>query len=75
MRIEGLTWEQCELLDQMWGFETIEQLKDFINKQNPTVQREIMTLREMLLLSGIDEEVEDMDEYPDAVQMLRSIIK
>jgi hypothetical protein len=75
MRIEGLTWEQCELLDQMWGFETIEQLKDFINKQNPTVQREIMTLREMLLLSGIDEEVEDMNEYPVAVQMLKGIMK
>ena len=75
MRIEGLTWEQCELLDQMWGFETIDELKDFINNQTPAVQREIMTLREMLLLSGIDDEVEEMDEFPEAAQMLKSILK
>ena len=75
MRIEGLTWEQCELLDQMWEFDTIEQLKNFINVQTPDIQREIMTLREMLMISGIDEQIDDMNEYPVAVQMLKGIMK
>ena len=75
MRLNGLTMEQCELLDQMWEIETIEELRVFIESQDPSVQREIMTLRELLILGGIDDEVDEMKTYPDAEQMLRGIMK
>lgn len=75
MRLNGLTMEQCELLDQMWALETIEELRLFIESQEPSVQREIMTLRELLILGGIDDEVDEMKTYPDAEQMLRGIMK
>lgn len=75
MRLNGLTMEQCELLDQMWALETIEELRMFIDSQEPSVQREIMTLRELLILGGIDDEVDEMKTYPDAEQMLRGIMK
>ena len=75
MRLNGLTMEQCELLDQMWALETIEELRVFIESQEPSVQREIMTLRELLILGGIDDEVDEMKTYPDAEQMLRGIMK
>ena len=75
MRLNGLTMEQCELLDQMWALETIEELRMFIESQEPSVQREIMTLRELLILGGIDDEVDEMKTYPDAEQMLRGIMK
>jgi len=75
MRLNGLTMEQCELLDQMWALETIEELRLFIDSQEPSVQREIMTLRELLILGGIDDEVDEMKTYPDAEQMLRGIMK
>ena len=52
MRLNGLTMEQCELLDQMWALETIEELRLFIDSQEPSVQREIMTLRELLSQAG-----------------------
>jgi hypothetical protein len=75
MRLNGLTMEQCELLDQMWAIETIEELRVFIESQDPSVQREIMTLRELLILGGIDDEIDEMKTYPDAEQMLRGIMK
>jgi hypothetical protein len=75
MRLDGLTMEQCELLDQMWALETIEELRVFIDSQEPSVQREIMILRELLILGGIDDEVDEMKTYPDAEQMLRGIMK
>jgi len=75
MRLNGLTMEQCELLDQMWEIETIEELRVFIESQDPSVQREIMTLRELLILGGIDDEIDEMKTYPDAEQMLRGIMK
>lgn len=75
MRLNGLTMEQCELLDQMWALETVEELRVFIDSQEPSVQREIMTLRELLILGGIDDEVDEMKTYPDAEQMLRGIMK
>jgi hypothetical protein len=75
MRLDGLTMEQCELLDQMWALETIEELRVFIESQDPSVQREIMTLRELLILGGIDDEIDEMKTYPDAEQMLRGIMK
>ena len=75
MRLNGLTMEQCELLDQMWALETFEELRVFIESQEPSVQREIMTLRELLILGGIDDEVDEMKTYPDAEQMLRGIMK
>ena len=75
MRLNGLTMEQCELLDQMWEIETIEELRVFIESQEPSVQREIMTLRELLILGGIDDEIDEMKTYPDAEQMLRGIMK
>jgi hypothetical protein len=67
--------EQCELLDQMWALETIEELREFIESQEPSVQREIMTLRELLILGDIDDKVDEMKTYPDAEQMLRGIMK
>lgn len=75
MRLNGLTMEQCELLDQMWALETIEELREFIESQEPSVQREIMTLRELLILGDIDDKVDEMKTYPDAEQMLRGIMK
>jgi hypothetical protein len=75
MRLNGLTMEQCELLDQMWALDSLEELRAFIESQEPSVQREIMTLRELLILGGIDDEIDEMKTYPDAEQMLRGIMK
>ena len=75
MRLDGMTIEQCELLDKMWALETVEELKDFIESQDLETQREIMTLRELLILGGIDDDVEDMKSYPEADAMLRNILR
>lgn len=75
MRLNGLTMEQCELLDQMWALDSLEELRAFIESQEPSVQKEIMTLRELLILGSIDDEIDEMKTYPDAEQMLRGIMK
>lgn len=75
MRLDGMTIEQCELLDKMWALETFEELKNFIDAQDFETQREIITLRELLILGGIDDEVEEMKSYPEASTMIRNIMR
>lgn len=73
MRIEGLTAEQVKILDELWACETMEDLERYVaNKSDKQIQ-EIITLREMIMLSHIDEQVEMMGEYPDVEFMIKNL--
>ena len=37
--------------------------------------KEIITLRELLILAHIDEEINEMPSYPDSEELLRNIMK
>ena len=74
-KIDGLTVEQCKLLDELWACDTTEELESLIYSKSGEELREIISLREMIMLSLIDEEVEKMDSFPDAENILRSIMK
>lgn len=72
--LEGLTTHQCELLDKMWDIDTIDDMRRFIEKQPMDVQREILTLQEMLSLAHTDDLVDNMDVYPHAESLLKDIL-
>lgn len=73
--IRGLTFDQIELLDQMWAIDTADELEAYMLKQPPEVRHKIRVLQEMLHLSYSDSMVEQMEEYPDAKRLLENIFK
>ena len=73
MRIDGLTESDVKLLDAMWAIDTTAELAAFIARQTPTVRKRIEVLREMVVLAGIDEDVEEAKDNSMANDMLRSI--
>ena len=75
MRIDGLTAQQVQILDELWACDTIEDMQIYLESKTTEEIEEVITLREMVVLSGVDEDVEAMDTYPEAEQMLASILK
>jgi len=54
----------------MWSIETEEELADWIRGLPPVLVKEVMVLREMLILSMIDEELEETKDTTLARQMI-----
>lgn len=75
LRIDDLSPEQIELLDQMWAIDTTAGLQVFIAKQTPEVKKEIDLLIELVNLSYTDSIVDEMEVYPHAEEALRNILK
>jgi len=73
MRIDGLTPGDIELLDMMWALDTTEELAEFISRQRPGVRKRIEVLRELLIIAGIDDDVEDANDNTLAATMLKNI--
>lgn len=73
MRIDGLTESDVKLLDAMWALDTTEDLMAFIAKQSPSVRKRIGVLRELLVIAGIDEDVEEANDNTLANDMLMNI--
>ena len=73
MRIDGLTEHQVKILDELWACETMEDLERYVANKSDTQLQEIITLREMIMLSHIDEQVEMMGEYPDVEFMIKNL--
>ena len=73
MRIDGLTPGDIELLDMMWALDTTEELDEFISRQRPGVRKRIEVLRELLIIAGIDDDVEDANDNTLAATMLKNI--
>ena len=73
--IDGLTAEQCKVLDELWACDTLEDMQELLDSKSGDELREVITLREMIVLSLIDEDIEKMESYPDAETILRNIMK
>lgn len=73
MTIDGLTAEQVKLLDAMWSLETADELASWMQTLSPSMTMQAMVLRDLLLLSGIDDDIELVDTYPEAEKMLKKI--
>ena len=75
MRIDGLTEQQVKILDELWHCQTIEDMQRYLESKSDAEIQEVVSLREMILLAHVDEEVEKMDSYPDAAKILKSIMQ
>ena len=75
MYLEGLTEQDVKILDTIWAIDTVEDLdRHLATLDAPTLQR-TLTLIDMLQLSAIDDDVNAMETYPEAEEMLRNIMK
>ena len=70
MRIDGLTQEQCDMLDIMWNLDTCEELYNFFQTLDEDEYRMAVTLQEMLIQEAEEEQTENLTI---AKQMLQSI--
>lgn len=75
MRIDGLTEHQVKILDELWACDTVEEMQIYMQSKSEKELQEIVNLREMIILAHVDEEIEQMGSYPEAAEMLRSIMQ
>ena len=73
MFLDGLTEVDRKLLDIMWSIDTQEELNYFISMLPKALRDRAEVLIELVKLAGIDDEVEAMNEYSDANEMLKNI--
>jgi len=59
MRIDGLTQEQCDMLDIMWNLDTCEELYNFFQTLDEDEYRMAVTLQEMLIQEAEEEQLEN----------------
>lgn len=71
MEINGLSRRQKQMLDIMWSLDSKEELYEWINSlKSEREQRMAHVLLTMLMLEGIDEFIQEMDSYPEAMEVL-----
>jgi len=70
MRIEGLTQQQCNILDAMWALDTAEEIYEYFQTLNEEEYKMALTLQEMLIQECEEEQVTN---YSTAQQMLKNI--
>lgn len=70
MRIDGLTQEQCDMLDKMWELDTAEELYNYFQTLTPKKYQMAVTLQEMLIQESEEEQTKNMNI---AKQMLQNI--
>ena len=59
MRIDGLTQEQCDMLDIMWSLETCEELYKFFETLDEEEYYMAITLQELLIQEIEEKNVEN----------------
>ena len=71
MEIDGLSRRQKQMLDIMWSLDSKEELYEWINSLKSERERRMAhVLLTMLMLEGIDEFIQEMDSYPEAIEVL-----
>jgi len=75
MYIEGLTEEQCKMLDKLWSMDTVEEVNEFRNTLPRFRQQQIDTLMELVIHEMKEKELSLMERYPEAEEMLERLKK
>ena len=71
MEIKGLSKRQKQMLDIMWSLDSKEELYAWIDSlKSEREKRMAHVLLMMLMLEGIDNYIQQMDSYPEAMEVL-----
>ena len=72
MRIDGLTQEQCNMLDIMWQKDTARELSDWFDSLDEHKLKMALTLHDILIQECYEDELKKSN-YKDAVSILNKI--
>jgi hypothetical protein len=73
MKLEGLTEQQVRICDALWACDTNEAVTAYVRSLPKRLQHEAAVLVDMMILEAIDEQVEEMEQYPDAEKIFKKI--
>lgn len=74
LRIDGLTEDQCILLDIIYACESYDELMDFAHNLPHEERLEVLTLIQIVLHETIEVEMlRPMQSYPDAEYIIEQI--
>jgi len=74
ININGLTREQCDMLDIIWSFKTKDEYVEWFDTLDDTEAEMARGLMELLALAILDEVQEEMDDpYREAKMVIQKI--
>ncbi len=68
--LTNLTTEQCSMLDQIWEFDCKSELAAWVAHLPYEQQQMATTLYLMCVQEALEQQLQAMDQYPDAEAML-----
>ena len=75
MRIEGLTKRQVKIADTLWSLGTTEDCQRWLSILSPEIRLEALVVMELMLQAVGDEMIEQMDYYPEAMEVIEKVQK
>lgn len=69
--ISGITKHQAAILDKMWNLDSEEEFNLWYDSLSDKTRKEVISLREMLVLAEIDEHVEELKDTRVALEMIK----
>ena len=75
MQIEDLNAQQVEMLNKIWSIDTQDELWEFRSTLPRFRQQELDTLVELCIQEVKEQEIDLMDRYPEAEEMLERLKK
>ena len=68
--LNDLTTAQVEMCERVWACKTMEAFQELLGKLKTTDRQMAMTLMEIMLQESVEEELEQMQRYPDAERLI-----
>jgi hypothetical protein len=67
------TKTQIAILNKMWDMPDMESLNEFIESLPPFFQKEALSLKQIIILQCIDDDIDEMIEFPEATKTLNDL--
>jgi len=74
VKLNGLTYEQVEMLDIMWSLDTVDEFFDWYETLTKEEQNICDTLQRLIILEMADLEWEHTKKFPLAKQVLKKFM-
>jgi hypothetical protein len=74
IKLNGLTYEQVEMLDIMWSLDTVDEFFDWYETLTKEEQNICDTLQRLIILEMADLEWEHTKKFPLAKQVLKKFM-
>ena len=68
--ISGISKHQSAILDKMWILDSEEEFNLWYDSLSENQRKEVISLREMLVLAEIDEHVDEVNDTSVALRMI-----